>query len=162
MSDFFGMIVMADSDADTIPVKGFVSRSFRGWGMRRSVAVVAGAVLLAGCQSTQPGPSRDQVAKQDVELLGGFYRRVGSHWISVGKGALLTADQHGGYCASPAAEKVAISGSLVCLYPRDGTSTFDRAVLFSNFGALQQFSFKDGLPYRSIAPATWPNAAPQV
>jgi hypothetical protein len=78
MSDFFGMIVMADSDADTIPVKGFVSRSFRGWGMRRSVAVVAGAVLLAGCQSTQPGPSRDQVAKQDVELLGGFYRRVGS------------------------------------------------------------------------------------
>lgn len=130
--------------------------------MRRSVAVVAGAVLLAGCQPTQLAGRPNHVATHNVELLGGFYRRSGPHWISVGKGALLTADQHGGYCASSAAEKVTVSGSLVCLYRRDGATTFDRAVLFSDHGALQQFTFKDGLPFRTIAPATWPIAPPQV
>ena len=156
------MIVMADSDAETISVGESAQRTFKGWGMRRSVAVVAGAVLLAGCQPTRLAGPSNHVAAQDVELLGGFYRRSGPHWISVGKGALLTADQHGGYCASAAAEKVAVSGSLVCLYARDGTTTFDRAVLFSDYGALQQFSFKHGLPFRTIAPATWPSAPPQV
>lgn len=162
MSDVFGMIVMADNDPDTIPVGGLVRRSFEGLGMRRSVAVVAGAVLLAGCQSTQPQQSLDRVAKQDVELLGGFYRRSGPHWVSVGKGALLTADEYGGYCASAAGAHVAISASFICLYARDGRRTFDRAVLFSSQGALEQFSFKDELPFRAVAPVTWPGAAPQV
>lgn len=131
--------------------------------MYKSATLVVGAVVglcsLGACQSPGTGPAAAAV-EPTVELLGGSYRKSDAHWFAVTKGALLSPADGGGYCGATSAAKVQASGSFVCFYGDGGQ--FDRVVVYSHARALAQFVLRDPLPFRRVAPATWPVAAAQL
>ena len=130
---------------------------------RRTLAtVLAAALLLAGCQSVQAPEAARYAVSNEVELLGGVYRKSGPHWLAVTKGAVLTPNPEGGYCASSNAPKISATGAYVCLYADNDSGNFNRAVLFSNASVLEQFLLRDALPFRQIEPAVWPGSLPQA
>lgn len=123
---------------------------------RVSAVIGACAVLVGACTPSAPRQERPFPAfGQDVELLGGSYRRVGDHWFSAAKGALLGAVDGTRYCAVTGTQTMRGSGRYVCFYA-SGSGTFDRVAVYSEANRLEQFTLRDPLPFRPVQAPRWP------